>query len=92
MEAYPPPGPVTTCVPRGVYEPPIEEESYAHALRLPSMRQPLDTIPSDEQLPASADVVVIGGGIAGVRAAYWLAKRGVSVALDGPHLAPHGEF
>jgi glycine/D-amino acid oxidase-like deaminating enzyme len=56
------------------------------------MRQPLDTIPSDEQLPASADVVVIGGGIAGVSAAYWLAKRGVSVALDGPHLAPHGEF
>ena len=45
------------------------------------MRQPLDTIPSDEKLPANAEVVVIGGGIAGVSAAYWLAKRGVSVAL-----------
>lgn len=45
------------------------------------MRQPLDTIASDEVLPAAADVVVIGGGIAGVSAAYWLAKRGVSVAL-----------
>ena len=45
------------------------------------MRQPLDTIPSDDVLPASADVVVIGGGIAGTSAAYWLARRGVSVAL-----------
>jgi glycine/D-amino acid oxidase-like deaminating enzyme len=45
------------------------------------MPQPLDTIPSDETLPASADVVVIGGGIAGVSAAYWLARRGTSVAL-----------
>jgi len=31
--------------------------------------------------PASADVVVIGGGIVGVFAAYYLAQRGVSVAL-----------
>jgi glycine/D-amino acid oxidase-like deaminating enzyme len=45
------------------------------------MRQLLDTIPSDETLPASADVVVIGGGIAGASTAYWLARRGVSVAL-----------
>ena len=45
------------------------------------MRQPLDPIPSDDKLPASADVAVIGGGIAGVSAAYWLARRGVSVAL-----------
>ena len=45
------------------------------------MRQLLDTIPSDDVLPASADVVVIGGGIAGTSTAYWLARRGVSVAL-----------
>jgi glycine/D-amino acid oxidase-like deaminating enzyme len=32
-------------------------------------------------LPAAADVVVIGGGIAGVSAAYYLAKKGHSVAL-----------
>src|SRR5258708_12541386 len=36
---------------------------------------------SDEKLPGSADVVVIGAGIAGSAAAYFLAKKGVSVAL-----------
>ena len=45
------------------------------------MRQPLDMIPSDEVLPKAVDVVVVGGGIAGVCASYWLAKQGVSVAL-----------
>lgn len=45
------------------------------------MRQPLDTIPSDAALPKAADVIVVGGGIAGVSATYWLAKQGVSVAL-----------
>ncbi|MCT7378119.1 NAD(P)/FAD-dependent oxidoreductase [Chelativorans salis] len=38
-------------------------------------------ISSDERLPASADVVVIGGGIVGASAAYFLARRGLSVAL-----------
>lgn len=33
------------------------------------------------QLPAQADVVVIGGGVAGVSTAYYLARRGVSVVL-----------
>ena len=32
-------------------------------------------------LPASADVVVIGGGVAGVSTAYYLARAGVSVVL-----------
>jgi glycine/D-amino acid oxidase-like deaminating enzyme len=36
---------------------------------------------SDERLPGSADVVVIGAGIAGSAAAYALAKKGLSVAL-----------
>jgi glycine/D-amino acid oxidase-like deaminating enzyme len=43
----------------------------------PSIRH----ISSDEKLPASADVVIIGGGIVGATAAYFLAKRGLSVAL-----------
>lgn len=38
-------------------------------------------IQSDEHLPSSADVVVIGGGIIGATAAYFLARRGLSVAL-----------
>ncbi len=41
----------------------------------------IKAIPSDDKLPASADVVIIGGGIVGVTAAYFLAKRGLSVAL-----------
>lgn len=41
----------------------------------------VDRIPSDERLPSAVDVVVIGGGIIGTSAAYFLAKRGLSVAL-----------
>jgi len=42
---------------------------------------PVDRVTSDEKLPAAADMVVIGGGIAGVAAAYAIAKKGHSVAL-----------
>jgi glycine/D-amino acid oxidase-like deaminating enzyme len=35
----------------------------------------------DESLPMHADVVIVGGGIVGCSAAYYLAKRGVSVVL-----------
>ncbi|WP_066263174.1 NAD(P)/FAD-dependent oxidoreductase [Hydrogenophaga flava] len=45
------------------------------------MSPPLQHIQTSTTLPASADVVVIGGGIIGVFTAYYLAQRGVSVAL-----------
>jgi len=45
------------------------------------MSPPLQHIQTSPTLPASADVVVIGGGIIGVFTAYYLAKRGMSVAL-----------
>ncbi|MCX7376703.1 MAG: FAD-binding oxidoreductase [Alphaproteobacteria bacterium] len=41
----------------------------------------VDPVEGDARPPASADVVVIGAGIAGVAAAYTLAKAGHSVAL-----------
>jgi glycine/D-amino acid oxidase-like deaminating enzyme len=45
------------------------------------MSPPLHRLESNEKLPAAADVVVIGAGMAGSAAAYALAKKGVSVAL-----------
>jgi glycine/D-amino acid oxidase-like deaminating enzyme len=41
----------------------------------------VDPVPSDESVPAAVDVVVIGGGIIGASTAFFLAQRGVSVAL-----------
>lgn len=45
------------------------------------MHPPLNAVQSDPALPGRVDVVVIGGGIAGIAAAYFLAKRGCSVAV-----------
>src|SRR6187399_909801 len=45
------------------------------------MSQPLRLLETSPNLPARADVVVIGGGIIGVFTAYYLARRGVSVAV-----------
>ncbi|APG94352.1 NAD(P)/FAD-dependent oxidoreductase [Sinorhizobium americanum] len=45
------------------------------------MPAPLLHIETTPALPASADAVVIGGGIVGAFAAYYLARRGLKVAL-----------
>nr|WP_298112822.1 FAD-binding oxidoreductase [uncultured Pseudomonas sp.] len=45
------------------------------------MSPSIKRIHSDEKFPSQADVVIIGGGIIGATAAYFLAKRGLSVAL-----------
>src|SRR5215470_2065339 len=45
------------------------------------MAPPVEPVVVDSELPASVDVVVIGGGIVGASTAFFLAQRGVSVAL-----------
>ena len=45
------------------------------------MPAPLLPIETAANLPPAADCVVIGGGIVGVSAAYWLARAGQSVVL-----------
>lgn len=45
------------------------------------MPAPLQQITTSPELPKSADAVIIGGGIVGVFAAYYLARRGLKVAL-----------
>ena len=45
------------------------------------MPAPLFRIDTASDLPSHADAVVIGGGIVGTSAAYYLARRGLSVVL-----------
>ncbi len=45
------------------------------------MSPPVNPVISDDKLPARADVVIIGGGIIGCSAAYFLGRKGISVAL-----------
>ncbi len=53
---------------------------------LTGLQHPLLQHRSD--LPSSADVVVIGGGLTGTSTAYWLSRLGMSVTLvDCSHLA-----
>jgi glycine/D-amino acid oxidase-like deaminating enzyme len=48
----------------------------------------VDPVPSDEKVPAKADVVIIGGGIIGTSTALFLAQRGVSTVLcEKGHIA-----
>ena len=48
----------------------------------------VDPVRSDEELPARADVVIIGGGIIGTSAALFLAQKGVSTVLcEKGHIA-----
>src|SRR3954465_13592113 len=49
--------------------------------RQASVSPPVQPVASDEKLPSSVDIVVIGAGIAGSTAAYELAKKDFSVAL-----------
>lgn len=45
-------------------------------------------VTSDANLPDAVDVAIIGGGIVGTTAAYYLARRGLSVALlEKGHIA-----
>src|SRR3954452_4868551 len=46
-----------------------------------AMPAPLIHIETTPDLPQEADVVVIGGGVVGVFTSYYLARRGVKVAL-----------
>src|SRR5436305_15272778 len=48
----------------------------------------VDPVRSDEVLPASADVVIIGGGIIGTSTALFLAQKGVRAVLcEKGHIA-----
>jgi len=48
----------------------------------------VDPVPEDDSRPDHADVVIVGGGIIGVSAALFLARKGVSVVLcEKSHIA-----
>ena len=52
--------------------------SRSNVLLMPPLLKPVE---SSSNLPETADAVIIGGGIIGTFAAYYLARRGLKVAL-----------
>src|SRR5438034_9857628 len=52
--------------------------SRSNVLPMPAPLKPVESSPS---LPDTADAVIIGGGIIGAFTAYYLAQRGLKVAL-----------
>src|SRR5258708_23137835 len=63
------------------YSGPPDRRGQSEIIVDPPMSPPVQPVVSDEKLPGSADVVVIGGGIARSATAYAPAKKGLSVAL-----------
>lgn len=53
-------------------------ESGLQEIPLPIVMDPFE---SSQDFPASADIVIIGGGIIGITTALFLAERGISVAV-----------
>src|ERR1700678_4558855 len=52
------------------------------------MSPPVEKVENDQELPGEADVVIIGGGIVGSAAGYFLAKKRLRVALiEKGHIA-----
>ncbi len=47
----------------------------------PLLEPAIETVAGDASLPTRVDVAVIGGGIVGTAAAYYLARKGLAVAL-----------
>src|SRR5947209_8763198 len=48
----------------------------------------VDSVSPEGRMPLRADVVIVGGGIIGTSAAFYLAQKGVSVALcEKGHIA-----
>ncbi|MBB6559308.1 glycine/D-amino acid oxidase-like deaminating enzyme [Acidovorax soli] len=56
-------------------------QTNTEAVDRTAIHQPLRLIESLRQMPTHADAVVIGGGIIGVFAAYYMARRGLSVVV-----------
>lgn len=63
------------------FAPPIRNLMLRVPALIGTMPAPLSPVESSPGLPATADAVVIGAGIIGTFAAYYLARRGLSVAL-----------
>jgi glycine/D-amino acid oxidase-like deaminating enzyme len=84
------------CAPLAIRQHRLPTQTYHGRMNLPltmhpahgagttvahTLRQPLRILETSSPLPTHADVVVIGGGIIGAFAAYYMARRGLSVAL-----------